>query len=252
MYKIQWMEFTKPQDILFFDIETVSSKASFDQLPETMQALWQSKANAFTRSYDEPMSTEQIAGFYEKKAAIFAEFGKVVCISVARFSIEPDQSLTLKVKSFAGDDEKKLLEDFVHMLNKRFNRDEHRICGHNIKEFDIPYLCRRMAINRIPFPRLLNLSGKKPWENAHIDTMQYWKFGDIKHYTSLNLLTAILGIESPKDDIDGSKVGEVYWKDKDVARIAEYCQKDAVTVAQLYLYFNHRPLLEKGQIDYFK
>ena len=108
-----------------------------------------------------------------------------------------------------------------------------------------------MAIHRIKFPRIINLSGKKPWENAHIDTMQYWKFGDVKHYTSLNLLSAILGIASPKDDIDGSKVGEVYWKENDLARIARYCEKDAITVAQLYLYFNHKPMLENEQIDIF-
>jgi DNA polymerase elongation subunit (family B) len=245
------MEFTRPQDILFFDIETVSSHKSFSEMSETMQALWQVKANAFTRSFDEPMNLEQVSEFYEKKAAIFAEFGKVICISVARFAEEESQ-LKLNVKSFAGDDEIAVLNDFSQMLNKRFNKDEHRICGHNIKEFDIPYLCRRMSVHKLPFPRLLNMSGKKPWENAHIDTMQYWKFGDVKHYTSLNLLAAILGIASPKDDIDGSKVGEVYWKDSDLPRIAEYCQKDAITVAQMYLYFNHKPLLTKEQIEIFK
>lgn len=245
------MEFTRPQDILFFDIETVSSHASFSEMTETMQSLWQIKANAFTRSFDEPMNEAQVSEFYEKKAAIFAEFGKVICISVARFAEEGSQ-LRLKVKSFAGDDELTILTEFAQMLNKRFNKDEHRICGHNIKEFDIPYLCRRMAIHKVPFPRILNMSGKKPWENAHIDTMQYWKFGDVKHYTSLNLLAAILGIASPKDDIDGSKVGEVYWKDSDLPRIAEYCQKDAITVAQMYLYFNHKPLLTKEQIEIFK
>jgi 3'-5' exonuclease len=246
------MEFTRPQDILFFDIETVSSFASYKELSDTMKGLWKIKANAFTRSYDEPMSEENISDFFEKKAAIFAEFGKVVCISVARFSSDEDKQLKLKVKSFASDDEALILKEFGEMLSKRFSKDEHRICGHNIREFDIPYLCRRMSVNKIPFPRILNLSGKKPWENAHIDTMQYWKFGDVKHYTSLNLLSAILGIDSPKDDIDGSKVGDVYWKEKDLPRISEYCQKDAITVAQLYLYFNHKPLLTKQQIEIFK
>lgn len=246
------MEMTKPPDILFFDIETVSSQSDFDKLSPQMQELWKVKANIFTRSYDEPMKDEEVKEFFEKKAAIFAEFGKVICISVARFQVNPDLSLTLKVKSFAGHDEKQILTDFASMLDKRFNREEHRICGHNIKEFDIPYLCRRMSIHRIPFPRILNLSGKKPWENAHIDTMQYWKFGDVKHYTSLNLLAAILGIESPKDDIDGSKVGEVYYKEDDLPRIVQYCQKDTVTVAQLYLHFNHRALLTSSQIELFK
>lgn len=246
------MEFTKPQDILFFDIETVSQYGTFAQQSDRMKELWAVKANSFTRSFDTPMTEAEVAEFYEKKSAIFAEFGKIVCISVARFSVAEDKSLSLKVKSFAGHDEKQLLLDFVTMLNKRFTRDEDRICGHNIKEFDIPYLCRRMSVHKIPFPRILSLSGKKPWETSHIDTMQYWKFGDVKHYTSLNLLSAILGIDSPKDDIDGSKVGEVYWKENDLDRISEYCQKDAVTVAQLYLHFNHKPLLQKEQIEYFK
>ena len=246
------MESTRPQDILFFDIETVSSHADYSELPETMQGLWKIKANAFTRSYDEPMSGAQVSEFFEKKAAIFAEFGKVVCVSVAKFAIDDNHQLKLKVKSFASNDEASLLKEFAQMLHKSFNKDEHRICGHNIKEFDIPYLCRRMSIHQIPFPRILNMSGKKPWENAHIDTMQYWKFGDVKHYTSLNLLSAILGIASPKDDIDGSKVGEVFWKENDLPRIAEYCQKDVLTVAQLYLYFNHKPLLTKEQIEIFK
>ncbi len=250
-FNFQIMEFTKPLDILFFDIETVSSHATFDMLDERMKELWKTKANAFTRSYEAPMSHDEVSEFFVKKAAIFAEFGKVVCISVGRFVLDGENELKLKIKSFAGDDEKTVLTEFAQMLDKRFSKDEHRICGHNIKEFDIPYLCRRMMIHKVPFPRILNLSGKKPWETAHIDTMQYWKFGDVKHYTSLNLLSAILGIESPKDDIDGSKVGEVYWKDNDLARIVEYCQKDVVTVAQLYLYFNHKSLLTKDQLEVY-
>ncbi len=246
------MENTKPLDILFFDIETVSSHAGFTELPDHIRDLWRIKANAFTRSYEEPMTDNEVNAFFEKKAAIFAEFGKVICISVARFNYDEQGQLKLKVKSFSGHDEKSVLTDFAQMLEKRFNKDEHRICGHNIKEFDIPYLCRRMMIHQVPFPRILNLSGKKPWENAHIDTMQYWKFGDVKHYTSLNLLAAILGITSPKDDIDGSKVGEVYWKEHNLERIVEYCQKDAITVAQLYLYFNRRPLMTADGIEIFK
>lgn len=246
------MENTKAQDILFFDIETVSGKAEFSELPETMKMLWKLKANAFTRSYDQPMTDAEVSEFYTQKAAIFAEFGKIICISVARFDLKEGQDLKLKVKSFFGHDEKEVLLEFAEMLRKRFYRDEHRICGHNIREFDVPYLCRRMMVHQIPFPRILNLSGKKPWESTHIDTMQYWKFGDVKHYTSLNLLANVLGIESPKDDIDGSQVGPVYWRENNLARIVDYCQKDAVTVAQLYLYFNHKTLLSREQIEIFQ
>ena len=246
------MENTKPQDILFFDIETVSGKAEYGELSGTMKALWKLKANAFTRSYDQPMTDEEVSEFYKQKAAIFAEFGKIICISVARFAFEEGQEMKLKVKSFFGHDEKTILIEFGEMLKKRFNRDEHHICGHNIREFDVPYLCRRMMVHQIPFPRILNLSGKKPWESTHIDTMQYWKFGDIKHYTSLNLLANVLGIESPKDDIDGSQVGPVYWQENNLGRIVEYCQKDAITVAQLYLYFNHKNPLSREQIEIFQ
>ena len=154
----------------------------------------------------------------------------------------------MRVKSFFGDDEKELLVDFKKLLDAHFNKSEHVRCAHNGKEFDFPYIARRMIVQRIELPKKLNLFGKKPWEIPHLDTMELWKFGDYKHYSSLKLLTAILGIPSPKDDIDGSEVANVYYKEKNLDRIVTYCEKDTVAVAQLVLRFNNEELLEEFQI----
>ena len=154
----------------------------------------------------------------------------------------------MRVKSFFGDDEKEVLENFKNLLNSHFNRNEQVLCAHNGKEFDFPYIARRMIIHKIDLPKKLNLFGKKPWEIPHLDTMELWKFGDYKHYSSLKLLTSILGIPSPKDDIDGSEVASVYYNEKDLDRIVTYCEKDTIAVAQLVLRFNNEELLEAFQI----
>ena len=154
----------------------------------------------------------------------------------------------MRVKSFFGDDEKEILEGFKNLLDSHFNRNEHVLCAHNGKEFDFPYIARRMIIHRIELPNKLNLFGKKPWEIPHLDTMELWKFGDYKHYTSLKLLTSILGIPSPKDDIDGSEVAKVYYEEKNLDRIVTYCEKDTIAVAQLLLRFNNEELLEEFHI----
>ena len=162
------------------------------------------------------------------------------------------KQLNLRLKSFANDDETQLLQDFTQLVDQYYNNpNKHYFCGHNIREFDIPYVCRRMIINQLPLPRSLNIAGKKPWETKHLlDTLELWKFGDYKHYTSLNLLTNVFGIPSPKDDIDGSEVGKVYWNEKDLNRIAEYCEKDVLAVVQLLLKYMRQSILEEDQIVY--
>lgn len=238
--------------ILFLDIETVSVASSYEELPERMQKLWQRKANPMLRKGGE---LEPEAGDYHKtfldKAGIFSEFGKIVCISMVYIS-GMDQQLTLRVKSLSGDNEHELLTNFKDLLDKHFNdADQYALCGHNIKEFDIPYLCRRMVINQIPFPTILDVSGKKPWEvKQFIDTMDLWKFGDAKQFTSLDLLATSLGIPTPKDDIAGSDVGHVYWQQGDLERIVKYCQKDVITVAQILRRLSFQPLFEDHQIVY--
>ena len=216
-------------NILFLDIETVSMHAAFDELSEEWKALWKKKAEILLRNKEDE-TPESIYG----RAAIYAEFGKIVCISCGVIQGSGAEK-KLVLKSFCCDDEKKLLQDFTGMVGKWSVGPAKFLCAHNGREFDFPYLCRRMTIHNVAIPPLLHLSGKKPWEVNHLDTMELWKFGDFKSYTSLNLLAHSLGVPTPKDDIDGSMVGEVYWKDKDLSRIVTYCQKDVITVAQVYL-----------------
>jgi DNA polymerase elongation subunit (family B) len=197
------------------------------------------------------MEYDELADTFNDKAGIYAEFGKIICISVGFLTKSTDGSAPImRLKSYANHIEKNLLEDFSELLNKYFNNpDKFAICGHNIKEFDVPYICRRMLINQLPFPKLFDIAGKKPWETKHLlDTLEMWKFGDNKNYTSLKLLTALFEIPSPKDDIDGSDVARVYWEDRDLDRIAVYCEKDVLATAQLYLRFKRLPLLKSEQI----
>jgi hypothetical protein len=226
--------------ILFLDIETVPEQASFSDLNEIKQELF---ANKTKYQRKEEFTPEE---FYER-AGIWAEFGKIVCISVGFFDSESEEK-KFRLKSFYGTDEVKILTDFKVLLEKYFNHTYHLLCAHNGKEFDFPYIARRMIINRIDIPQKLNLFGKKPWEVAHLDTLDMWKFGDYKHYTSLNLLTNILGIASPKEDIDGSQVGKVFYEDNDLDRIAKYCENDTLAVAQIYLRFMNLDLLQEEQI----
>tara|TARA_R110002124_G_scaffold71661_1_gene191853 strand:+ start:10037 stop:10753 length:717 start_codon:yes stop_codon:yes gene_type:complete len=230
----------KLENVLFLDIETVPQEASWNAVSENTKQLFDQKTK-YQRK--EEFTTEE---FYER-AGIWAEFGKIICISVGYFVIQKNEK-QMRIKSFFDDDEKELLVDFKKLLDTHFNKNEHVLCAHNGKEFDFPYIARRMIIHRIELPKKLNLFGKKPWEIPHLDTMELWKFGDYKHYSSLKLLTSILGIPSPKDDIDGSEVANVYYKEKNLDRIVTYCEKDTIAVAQLVLRFNNEELLEEFQI----
>jgi DNA polymerase elongation subunit (family B) len=239
-------------DVLFLDIETVSGKKEYGQLDDNFKALWAIKARQVLRTKEE-IDEDALAATYEDRAGIFAEFGKIVCISVGIVHRDKeDQLLKLRLKSFASENEAALLHDFSKLLFEYYNDPNKKyICGHNIKEFDIPYICRRMLVNQLPFPNTLNIAGKKPWETKHlIDTMEFWKFGDRKNYTSLKLLAALLGFPSPKDDIDGGEVGKVYWEEKNLDRIALYCEKDVLATVQLFLRYRRMPILESEQIQH--
>lgn len=225
------------QHILFLDIETVPVYPDYNSMPERFQKLWDIKAQRLMKS--ESDTPDQI---YEK-AGIYAEFGKIVCISVAYFNNQE-----LRVNSYYGDDEKTVLKEFSELLKKHFSSKHHLLCAHNGKEFDYPYIARRLLINELELPHILNLAGKKPWQVQHLDTLELWKFGDYKHYTSLDLLAAVFNISTPKDDISGSDIASVYWKDKDLERIVHYCQKDVLTVAQLFLKYQGEKLLTDDQI----
>ena len=223
-------------NIMVLDIETVPQYSSHDQLPAPMQKLWDLKTQ-YTRK-------EETAEEFYGRAGIWAEFGRIICISVGIFT--RSKNTGLRVKSYASHDEKELLIQFADLLHSQ--PAGLILCAHNGKEFDFPYICRRMLINGIPFPSQLEIAGKKPWEVNHLDTMELWKFGDYKSYTSLNLLTAIFDIPTPKDDIDGSQVAHVYWVENDLHRISTYCQKDVVATAQLIRRYRGEELIADDYI----
>lgn len=227
--------------ILCLDIETVPQYENYNSAPLELQQYWNRKAEFLKKA---PEITA--ADIYDR-AGIYAEFGKIICISTGFLSYR-DGMRQFRMKSYAGDDEKGILNEFAELLLRI--PAGMVLCGHNSKEFDFPYISRRMIINGIKIPHQLNNAGRKPWEIPHLDTMELWKFGDYKNYTPLNLLAYILGIQNPKDDIDGSQVGKVYWQEQDLPRIITYCQKDVITVMQILLRLKNEPLLVASEIEY--
>lgn len=221
------------RDILFLDIETASSTASFEQLPPRLQEEWLQKS-----AYVAKGSDSSIEELYFEKAGIYAEFGRVICVGLGYFLYDPEQQqLQFRTKTISASEEHSTLLELREILEKRF----WTLCAHNGKEFDFPYLCRRMLINRIPLPDALQIAGKKPWETRHLDTMELWKFGDYKHYTRLELLASLFDIPSSKDDINGSEVNSVYYRKKDINSIRKYCLKDVEVTAKIYLAFQGLP-----------
>ncbi len=230
------------EKVLFLDIETVPGHRSFDELDEEWQHLWEEKSRFF-RERD----GIELADSYER-AGIYSEFGKIVCISVG-YLRQTKGERRFRLTSFYGHDEAAFLQSFANLLHNHFNTKSHFLCGHNAKEFDLPFIARRMLVHGITLPDLLDTAGKKPWEVSHLDTMELWKFGDYKHYTSLKLLTKLFGIPTPKDDIDGSQVGSVYYDDGDLDRIELYCRKDVVATAQLILKYRREDLITEEMIQ---
>lgn len=230
------------KDILFLDIETVPMCASYEQLPPTFQALWAKKAAYWMRDDETPDQ-------HFHRAGIYAEFGKIVCISVGTIVFHGGRR-HLRVKTFAHHNEHQLLSQFAQLCRSHFNGKQHHLAAHNGKEFDFPYTARRMLIQGIELPPILDFAGRKPWEVRHIDTLELWKFGDYKNYTSLQLLTTVFGIPTPKDDIDGSEVAAVYYLQNDLPRIARYCQKDVVALVQLFLRYKNQELIPDERIEF--
>ena len=227
------------ENILFLDIETVPEVQDFKDLDTDKKDLWEQKSKYQRKD-------EFTADEFYPSAGIWAEFGKVICISVGYFTFQNDVR-TFRVTSFYGE-ENKILKDFKSLLISHFSQAKHLLCAHNGKEFDFPYIARRMIINNIELPYKLNLFGKKPWEVPHLDTLDLWKFGDYKNYTSLKLLTNVLGIPSPKDDIDGSEVYRVYYEENEIDRIINYCEKDTIAVAQIFLRLRGDEILHDNEI----
>jgi hypothetical protein len=230
------------RDVLFIDLETVASTNDFATLDERLKTQWARKAGFFKR--DKEQTEEDL---FHERAGIYAEFGKVVCIAVGKFFDHESGELGLKTKVYAGHDEKAVLLEFKSMIEK-MDASTLRLCAHNGKEFDYPFLCRRMLINGVALPAVLNLSGKRSWEVLHYDTMELWKFGDYKHYTSLDLLAAVFNIPTSKNNIDGSRVNYVYHQEQDLPRISEYCRGDVVVLAQLFLKLKGYPIVADTHI----
>jgi DNA polymerase elongation subunit (family B) len=229
--------------VLFLDIETVPQVYQFNTLDEKSKELFEAKTR-FMQKED-----KQFEQLYDERASIYAEFGKIVCISVGIVS-ETRTGKQMRLKSFYHDDEETLLKQFKALLDDRYNTPFHVLCGHNAKEFDFPYICRRMLINGITLPAVLDIAGKKPWEISHLDTMELWKFGDYKAYTSLALLCHVFQIPTPKDDISGADVARVYYEENDLERIKVYCEKDVVALIQLFLRMKGDALVDETEIQY--
>jgi hypothetical protein len=233
-----------PDQVLFLDIETVPQHRQFDELEHVVQDLWCRKTQYMAdRKGIGPDALYETAGIY-------AEFGKVICIGAGYFK-KLDDGYVFRVTTWHGDDEQLVLDQFSHWLQRFYKKPFQALCAHNGKEFDFPYLCRRMLANRVSIPDALHLAGKKPWEIPHIDTMDMWKFGDYKHYTSVPLLAHTLGIPSPKDDMDGSEVSKVYYDEHNLERIAQYCMKDVITIGRIFMRFCEKPWPGDEEIQIF-
>jgi uncharacterized protein YprB with RNaseH-like and TPR domain len=232
----------KLENVLFLDIETVPVTQDYNMLNEHMQELWDKKMTV-------PVKNEE--GLPEElwdRGGLYAEFGKIVCISAGIFS-SLEEPRRFRIKSFAGDVEPDILEGFSRLLEKFRPGKMLNLCAHNGKDFDFPVIARRMIINGLPVPEVLNVAGKKPWEVQFLDTMELWKFGAYRHYISLALMAEILDIPNPKDDIDGSQVGKVYYEDRDINRIVRYCEKDVLTVAQILLRLRGESLIPEENVE---
>jgi DNA polymerase elongation subunit (family B) len=230
-----------PEQIAFIDIETASQVAHFNQLAPRMKAIWQKKAAKLNNETN--LNEEQL---YVERAGIFAEFGKIIAIGIGFFVKDENQNRKFRVKVLAADNEKEILTAFCQIIEP-FAAKNYWLCGHNAKEFDFPYLCRRLLINQMSIPTLLQVQGRKPWETPYLDTLEMWKFGDFKHFTSLETLAAVLNV--PDDsELDGSMVNNVYHQEKNLAKIAAYCASDVVLTAQVFLKLNALPIIEKENI----
>jgi DNA polymerase elongation subunit (family B) len=233
------------KNTLIIDIETVSTTEHYKDLDNRLKKQWDRKAALIKN--EENLTPETL--FFDR-AGIYAEFGKIICIAVGLFTQTKSNDMGLRIKAFGDKDERKVLAQFKDLIDKKLDGDNLILCAHNGKEFDFPYLCRRYLVNEIQIPAALQIAGKKPWEIKHVDTMELWKFGDRKNYTSLDLLAAIFGIESSKNNIDGSMVNKVYYQDNDLDQIIEYCKQDVMVTANLYLKLNLMPVIQNQNIAY--
>jgi 3'-5' exonuclease len=231
------------KNILFLDIETISCASSYQELDDALKPLWNKKAEIIRKN-----EQEQASELFFERSAIYAEFGKVIVIGLGVITFDENDAPTLRVKGLKGHDEKALLQEFKSILETGFQQDGLRLCAHNGKEFDFPYLCRRMLVHGIPLPRALDIAGKKPWEVAHLDTMELWKFGDRKSFVSLNLLAILFGIGSSKELMEGSEVNHYYYTENNLDKIAAYCLQDVIVTVQIFFKMNCWEPIQPGRV----
>jgi predicted PolB exonuclease-like 3'-5' exonuclease len=234
------LEHLKMDDILFLNLSTAPLAPSYAELSPLIRQLWHEKFR-YLREPDTPEKQ------YEK-AGLYAEFGKIICLSLGFVKTQGNER-QMRIKSFYGHQEKELLTAFLDLLNTRFNKKTQLLAAHNGKEFDFPFLCRRLLINQIPLPVMLDLSGKKPWEVPHIDTMDFWRFGETRHYASLELLAQLFQIPMTQARMDGKEIAQQYWKYSNWTDIVATCQADVVLTAQLLLRFRGESIIPQEQIS---
>lgn len=232
------------KNILFIDIETVSQQAHFDALDSRLKQLWLRKAKYFQNTDNLP--DEDV---YLKRASIYAEFGKVICIGIGGIYFDDNDEPTLRIKMIRGESEAEILKQFKTIVEKHKAGTQLMLCAHNGKEFDFPYICRRMLVHGIALPKVLQVAGKKPWEVPHIDTLDLWKFGDYKHYTSLDLLAMIFDIPDSESEVSGDQINHIYYIEKDIAKIERYCANDVKVLTQLYMKMNNWSLINETHIE---
>lgn len=234
----------KLSDLLIIDIETVPAEKTYDHLNQQWKALFTDKATKTVPFLENP------AEIYQKRGGIWAEFGKIVCIGIGIFRWVDPVGWELDLFSFAGHEEVEILRNFAVFCEKQANNQPgFGFAGHNIREFDLPFIGRRMLINGVPLPISLQLQNKKPWElSHHFDTMAYWKFGDYKSYISLELLANVLGIDTPKQGISGADVQHLYYEQNNLPAIVAYCKKDVIATARIIQRYLNLPPVGDGQI----
>ena len=210
--------------ILFLDIETVGGcpdLESCEKFSPEIAEQFHKYYDWFNKRFPEDITLDKNEVF-KKRAALVPEFAKIICVSMA-FVMENGE---VKKQTFSGDNEKELLIKVRNLLDRCHNLDFY-LCGHNLKNFDIPMLAKRMIINGILPSKILPDYNTKPWEVKAIDTKEIWQYGSYTSIGSLDLLCTCLGIESPKDgEITGDKVHKSYWEENKLSEISEYCEKD--------------------------
>jgi predicted PolB exonuclease-like 3'-5' exonuclease len=244
---------TQLEKFLFFDIETSGLESNYERLSEKMQELWSKRSEILRNQLGEKYpdnKDKSDSDLFELKSALQAEFGRVVCISFGKIKFVEDEP-TIQIISVQDEDESVLLKKAFDIIIK-MSKIGVKLIGHNVKRFDIPFLCKRGIINSLELPAPLQVWDKKPWEISITDTSELWSFGAWQEgFASLDLLATVLGIDSPKEQMNGSEVHGYYYSGR-IEEITEYCERDVITLAQILLRLSNLNLIDKQSIIFKK